>query len=192
MTIGGARTMVSLLGAGDVTVVLSNQSDEDMCSWMPFATVLVAHGYRVALWNYGGADPRDELGAVITALGVYPHRGPGSIVLMGASKGAKTSLVTARSAHPAHLIGVVSLSAEATLAPGIDVASGSAGLTTPTLLITSVDDDYGSAEALPTISRGLTHAQVLRVPGRDHGTALLEDPGVTAAILAFLGALPAA
>ena len=83
----------------------------------------------------------------------------------------------------------MSLSAEATLAPDIDVARGSAGLATPTLLITAVDDDYGSAEALPAISRGLAHAQVLRVPGSDHGTALLDDPGVTPTILAFLHSL---
>src|SRR5262249_15140542 len=152
---------------------LSNQSDEDHCPWMPFATTLVANGYRVALWDYGGEDPRTELFAVTTALAAYPHRGSGAIVLMGASKGAKTSLLTTRAHHPAHLVGVVSLSAESTLAPDIDVASDSAGLTTPTLLITAVDDDYGSADALPAISRGLAHAREVTVPGSDHGTALL-------------------
>jgi pimeloyl-ACP methyl ester carboxylesterase len=190
-TVSGERMSVSLLGDGVVTVVLSNQSDEDRCSWMPFATTLVANGYRVALWDYGGGDPRAELFAVTMALAAYPHRGSGAIVLMGASRGAKTSLLTARADHPAHLVGVVALSAESTLAPDIDVARGSAGLTTPALLITAVDDDYGSAEALPAISRGLPQAQVLRVPGSDHGTALLDDSGVTATILAFLRPLAA-
>ncbi|MGE5156292.1 MAG: alpha/beta fold hydrolase [Betaproteobacteria bacterium] len=190
-TVGGGRISVSLVGGGAVTVVLSNQSDEDRCSWMPFANILVANGYRVALWDYGGGDPRTELSAVTAALAASPHQGSGAIVLMGASKGAKTSLLTARADHPAHLVGVVSLSAESTLAPNIDVAQGSAGLATPTLLITAVDDDYGSAEALPTISRGLSHAQVLRVPGSDHGTALLDDSGVTPTVLAFLHAVSA-
>jgi pimeloyl-ACP methyl ester carboxylesterase len=189
MMINGVKTSVSLIGTGDVTVILSNQSDEDMCAWMPFATTLIDAGYRVALWNYGGDDPRTELFAVTLAVMFYPHRGSGAIVLIGASKGAKTSLLMARANHPAHLIGIVSLSAEATLAPDIDVAKGSAGLTTPTLLITAVDDDYGSAQALPAISHGLAHAQVLRVPGSDHGTDLLDDPGVTTAILAFLRSL---
>ena len=89
MIIDGVRTSVSLIGDGAVTVVLSNQSDEDMCTWMPFTTTLVNQGYRVALWNYGGDDPRTELFAVTTALAVYPHRGLGAIVLMGASKGAE-------------------------------------------------------------------------------------------------------
>jgi pimeloyl-ACP methyl ester carboxylesterase len=179
----GGRVPVSLLGTGRVTVVLSNQSDEDMCAWMPFATVVVSAGYRVALWNYGGDDPRTELAAVISTLAGHP------IVLMGASKGAKTSLLTAKAAHPDDLIGIVGLSAEAILNPGIDVAKGSAGLTTPTLLVTAVDDPYGSADALPEISRGLAHAQVLRVPGSDHGTDLLKHPEVASAVLAFLGQL---
>jgi pimeloyl-ACP methyl ester carboxylesterase len=184
----GSRIPVSFLGTGPVTVVLSNQSDEDMCAWMPFATSLVSNGYRVALWNYRTNDPRADLAAVTATLAADPRPGPGPIVLMGASKGAKTSLLTAK-AHPDGLIGIVSLSAEATLAPGIDVAKESAGLTTPTLLVTAVDDPYGSADALPAIGRGLVHAQVLQVPGSDHGTDLLKNPEVASAVLAFLKSL---
>lgn len=179
----GAQTIpVVILGAGPVVVVLSNQSDEDMCSWLAFARKLVAAHFRVALWDYGGASPPDELAAVTAAV----RHGSDRVILIGASKGAKTSLITARRLDADYLIGVVCLSAEATLNPDIDVAKAAAGLATPTLLITADDDPYGSAEALEPIRRGLAHARVLTVPGAKHGTALLDDATVTDRMLSFL------
>jgi pimeloyl-ACP methyl ester carboxylesterase len=112
-----------------------------------------------------------ELAEVASAVGAD---GVGRVVLLGASKGAKASLVAARQLGPA-VAGVVSLSAEAGLAPDIDVASASAGITVPVLLVTADQDRYGSAEALDGIRRGLANAEVLRVPGAAHGTLLLDD-----------------
>jgi pimeloyl-ACP methyl ester carboxylesterase len=174
---------VDLLGSGTTAVVLSNQSDEDRCAWVPFAKTLVDKGLRVALWDYGDAAPPTELAEVLRAV---QGAGVATIVLLGASKGAKTSLVTARQSGST-VAGVVSLSAEAVLAPGIDVASASAGLTVPVLLVTATADRYGSSEALDGIRRGLAHAQVLTVPGSAHGTALLGDPAVSTEVLTFLG-----
>src|SRR5262249_45597052 len=109
---------------------------------------------------------------------------------LGASKGAKTSLVAARQLGSA-VAGVVSLSAEAELAPSTDVASASAGITVPVLLVTADQDRYGSAEALDGIRRGLANAEVLRVPGAAHGTLLLDDGAVAARVLAFLASMSA-
>jgi pimeloyl-ACP methyl ester carboxylesterase len=174
---------VDLLGTGSTAIVLSNQSDEDRCAWVPFANTLVGKGFTVALWDYGQAEPPAELAAVVRAV-----RGAGVdlVLLVGASKGAKTSLVAARQLEST-VAGVVSLSAEAVLAPGIDVASASAGLAAPVLLVTAAADPYGSAEALDAIRRGLVRAQVLSVPGSAHGTALLADPAVSTEVLSFLG-----
>ena len=38
-----------LIGAGTTTFVLSNESDENLCSWLPFARTLTAHGYSALL-----------------------------------------------------------------------------------------------------------------------------------------------
>jgi pimeloyl-ACP methyl ester carboxylesterase len=181
--VGGEAIPVALLGSGTTTVIASNQSDEDLCSWQGFAQMLVANGFSVALWDYGEAGSTDELAAVVRAV---RSDGATRVVLLGASKGAKTSLVTARRIDVPYVAGIVSLSAEATLSPGIDVADACAGLTIPTLLVTSTGDPYGSAEALDPIRHGIARAQVLRVAGSDHGTALLPDAGVSAVVLDFL------
>jgi pimeloyl-ACP methyl ester carboxylesterase len=174
---------VELLGTGRVTVILSNQSDEDRCSWLPFAGNLVARGFRVALWEYAMYPATDELSAIVPAV----HRdGRGGVILMGASKGAKTSLIVARGRAEPFVKGVVSLSAESVLQPGVDVARATAGLTVATLLVTARDDPYGSADALTSIRHGLTRAQVVRVPGSDHGTALLTNARVSSAVLGFI------
>lgn len=179
---GSETIQVEILGTGAVTVILSNASDQDLCSWFPYAQTLVNKGFRVALWNYGGTSALDELAAIIPAV----HAGSGNVVLMGASKGAKTSLVTAKHLDAPYVLAVVCLSAEATLQPDVDVASTAAGLAVPTLLVTAANDPYGSAEALDPIRRGLADARVLRVPGAEHGTALLNDTAVFDGVLTFL------
>ena len=165
--------------------MLSNQSDQDRCAWVPFARTLVDKGFRVALWDYGDGPPQAELAGVV---GAVRDAGAGRVILLGASKGAKTSLVAARQLGSA-VAGVVSLSAEAELAPSTDVASASAGLTVPVLLVTADADPYGSAEALEGIRRGVADARVVRVAGAVHGTLLLDNAAVSAEILAFLGGL---
>jgi len=177
---------VGIAGAGHKTVILSNESDENLCSWLPFSRRLTALGYRVVLWDYG-SEPAGEL----LALTRWVRRsGLPRIVLMGASEGAKASLVAAaRLGHEVR--GVVSLSAETVLLPDIEVARSVARLRGPLLLVTSAGDPYGSAQAAP---RFLAVApsrdkRLVKVPGADHGTALLSGPAaatVRPAVLAFL------
>src|SRR5262249_43212919 len=99
-----------LSGSGRTTVVLSNERGEDVCAWQELSTTLNGKGFRVARWNYGLGEPADELAAIVAAL----HRdAAGPIVLVGASEGAKASLVAARRLNAPYVAGVVSLSAEA-------------------------------------------------------------------------------
>jgi pimeloyl-ACP methyl ester carboxylesterase len=99
---------IGIAGAGQQAVILSNESDEDLCSWLPLSRRLTALGYRAVLWDYAGGEPAAEL----LALTRWVRRsGVSRIVLMGASEGAKASLVAA--ARLGHAVrGVVSLSAE--------------------------------------------------------------------------------
>jgi hypothetical protein len=92
-------------------VVLSNQSDRNLCGWLPFARVLANLGFQALLYDYGIAgDERDDLAAAVAAL-----RGLGAerVALLGASQGAKASLVAASGIRPP-VAGVASLSAERT------------------------------------------------------------------------------
>ena len=180
---------VGVLGVGARTVVLSEQSDELLCSWLPLARHLTARGFRVAVWDFSGDDPVAELTGVVTALNTA---GDGQVILAGASEGAKASLIAAtRLGRPP--LGVLSLSAEAEL-QGTPVAPAVHRLPCPALLITARDDPYGAAGAARAFAGTAPpgRVQLLRVPGSDHGTALLAGPGsaaVLARIDAFLGQL---
>jgi pimeloyl-ACP methyl ester carboxylesterase len=87
--------------------------------------------------------------------------------------------------------GVVSLSAESILRPGIVVVDSVRRLRCPLLLVTADQDAYGSAEAARQF---LTAApsqakQLVTVPGTDHGTALVTGRSgamTLPAILVFL------
>jgi pimeloyl-ACP methyl ester carboxylesterase len=180
---------VGVLGAGARTVVLSEQSDELLCSWLPLARHLTGRGFRVAVWDFSGADPVAELTSVVTALN---SAGDDQVILAGASEGAKASLIAA-SRLPRSPLGVLSLSAEPEL-QGTPVAPAVHRLPCPALLITARDDPYGAAGAARTFAGTAPpgRVQLLTVPGSDHGTALLAGPGsaaVLARIDAFLGQL---
>lgn len=183
---------IGIAGTGHRTVILSNESDENLCSWLPFSSRLTAAGYRVVLWDYGGSEPAAELRALTRWV---RRSGTARIVLMGASEGAKASLVAAaRLGHEVR--GVVSLSAETVLLPGIEVAHSVARLRCPLLLVTSAGDPYGSARAAREFLAAAPgrDKRLVQVPGADHGTALLSPPAaatVRPAVLAFLrDALP--
>ncbi|SEL98601.1 alpha/beta hydrolase [Streptacidiphilus jiangxiensis] len=182
---------VAVLGTGPRTVVLSNQSDRFLCAWLPLVRRLTGEGYRVVLWDYAGEPPVDELRAVVAAV---RGGGAGPVVLMGASKGAKTSIVAAAGLRPA-VAGVVSLSAEQTLAPDVVVAPYVPELPCPLLLLTAVNDGYGSAAAAETFRAEARPGTVrlVSVPGDAHGVDLLAGPTAKAsltAVDAFLARVP--
>jgi len=187
LAVAGLTAVV--LGTGGRGVVLSNQSDEDLCAWLPFARRLVARGYRVALWNNAG-NPAAQLSPLVSGLRTA---GAQSVVLVGASQGAKASLIAATAITPA-VDGVVALSPEAALR-GDPVAPHVARLAVPLLLVTAADDPYGSADACREFDRiaPVTDKRLLVLPGNAHGTALLtgsDQERVDAAVTDFLSSHP--
>jgi pimeloyl-ACP methyl ester carboxylesterase len=177
-----------LIGTGTTTFVLSNESDENLCSWLPFARTLRAHGYSALLYDYldPGMLPADARAGAHAALA----HGADSIVLMGASVGARASIKAAAS-RPRHVVAVISLSAERTVrSDPIDLLVAAHGVSTPTLLISARDDPFVTG-ATPLLLHALAsrRKRALIVAGVDHGTTLLGDNSaqrVKAAILAFV------
>lgn len=183
-TIRKRQLPVAELGHGSHLVVLSEQSDQDLCSWLPLARELVANGFAVAMYDYTG-DPVADLEAVVR---LERSRGARTVAVMGASEGAKASIVAASTLHP-QPNAVVSLSAEAALQE-YAVAPYAQRVTAPTLLATASNDPYGSDEVDPGFYRSepAKIKQLLVVPGTAHGTALLVNPTVHRAVLSFLTA----
>ena len=184
---GGGTLTFGVIGAGPHVIVLSNQSDENLCSWLPFAARLAASGYRVVLWDYGGSPPPGELTGLAMRLRAS---GATRLVLMGASEGAKVSLIAGACITP-RVRGVVSLSAESILRPATMVVHFVRRLRCPLLLVTADQDPYGSAQAARQfLAAAPSQAKhLLTVPGSDHGTALLAGRSAARtlpAILAFV------
>jgi hypothetical protein len=173
---------VAELGGGAHAVVFSEASDADVCSWLPLARELVSDGFAVAMYDYT-ANPVANLKAVVQ---LERSHGAHTVAVVGASEGAKTSIVAASELRPAPNA-VVSLSAEAAL-QGTEVAPYAARVHAPTLFVTAADDPYGADEAAPGFYRSepATTKRLLVVPGTQHGAALLSNAKVHRAVTSFL------
>lgn len=127
----------AVLGRGATGVVLSNQSDRDLCAWLPFARMLTRAGYRVLLYDEGGLRPWTETAAAARAL---RRLGVRRVELVGASEGAKSSIMAAAGGAPADAL--VSLSAERHFRDGTDVLPAAARLTVPILFVAARNDPW--------------------------------------------------
>jgi dienelactone hydrolase len=173
----------AVLGRGATGVVLANESDLDLCSWLPFAKTLRARGYHVLLFDYGFGAPQKEVAA---AAGELRRLGTKRVVLVGASEGAKASILAAGSAQA-----VVALSPERFL-KGADIEAAAKKVTVPALVAVSQHDPYSAADA-PAVEAALgsQRKRLVTVPGDAHGVALTRGaPAATvaAAVLSFLAA----
>lgn len=165
-------------------MILSNQSNERLCSWLPFSKKLVQHGYQAVLYDYT-SGPTNDLAALVRY--VRSH-GSTSVALVGASEGAKGSILAASTLDPPP-DALVPLSAETDL-HGVPVAPSAGRLSCPTLFVTADHDPYGSTKATKSFysKAPVKDKKLLVVPGSDHGTHLFDDRGVTAKVIAFLDA----
>ncbi len=179
----------AVIGAGRDGVVLANQSDRDLCSWLPLARALTHAGFRVLLFDYSGAEPQADVAAAARE----PRReGARSVALIGASKGARAVLVAA-SLRAAGAAAVVSLSAESTGRTGPPrIAPFVRRLRVPVLFVAARHDpwtaDGADTRELYSAAR-LAERRLVELPGDAHGVDLLAGPRgkrVRDVIVAFL------
>ena len=188
---GGLALTGVLFGTAPTTFVLSNESDENLCSWLPFVRPLERHGYSVLLYDY--LDPTNYPAEAIAAARAALRAGSRQIVFMGASIGARAS-VEAAALHPAAVAAVITLSAERmTGNDATDLLTVAPHVHAPALLVSARDDPYVSGGITGALLRALhsPRKRALVLPGADHGTSLLTDsygPRVQSAIFAFVGA----
>lgn len=174
----GVHVTAVVSGTGP-TVVFANDSGNYLCEWLPLATVLAAHHYRLAVFDYStSALPERRL--LAETLGVARAASNGApFALVGASIGARL-VVEAAAAHPAGLAAMVSLSPAGVglEEPGHpDIASQARKVTVPTLLVTAVDDpELGGANqqrVLRDAIRG-SRNEYVQIPGSLHGVDVID------------------
>jgi pimeloyl-ACP methyl ester carboxylesterase len=176
----------AVLGNGRVGVVLSNQSQQNLCSWLPFANKLVQRGFSVLLYDYGYGTYRSE---VRGAVQVLRRRGARRIALVGSSQGAKVALHAA-AFKPVRPAAVVSISAERYLG-STDIRKDVARVRVPTLFVSSRGDPFGATKAARAFysASPAKVKRLLLLPGTAHGFELFggeNGESVVASILDFL------
>lgn len=162
---------ILVLGRGSGGVVLSPQSDGDICQWIGYAREL-ASLYRVALFDWD--VPRREIPRL--AVEELRKEGVRRVVLAGASLGGAYALAYAHRIRPP-LAGVISFSGETTLRGGFDARPGIRAWHGPLLLLGGARDgffDRADAREVARLHPG--PETVLMVPGNPHGVDLLTSP----------------
>jgi hypothetical protein len=179
----------AVVGQGRAGVVLANQSDRDLCSWLRFARALTRAGFRVLLFDYSGADPQADVAAAAKEL---HRRGVRSVALLGASKGARAALV-AGSMPGVDASAVISLSAESTGRTGPPrIAPFVRRLRVPILFLAARHDPWtGDGRDTHELYRAARSSvkRLVELPGHAHGVDLLEGARgkrVSALVIAFL------
>jgi pimeloyl-ACP methyl ester carboxylesterase len=179
-TIGG--TDAGIVGSGTTAIVLLNESDQNLCSWLPFAKTLAGAGYEALVFDaYAGV----QVDVALQAARYLRAHGAKRVVLMGASVGARASLAAAARGH---VDAAIALSAEQVTQNGPPDLNGILPhLRVPTLMVYTREDGYvGGMDIARDLYRHVAakDKHLLVLPGDAHGTATL--PKAQPAILAFL------
>ena len=181
-----------VLGGGSGGVIFSNQTDTDLCDWLPLARETAGEDRRALIYDYSyKPDAAKEVAAAAVEL---EGLGVDRVVLVGASKGAVGSLVAATTIESPSVAGVASLSSVGDF-EGLDPREDAGGLDMPLLLMASRDDGDAAEVAREVAKRAPTdEAKVEVFGGYDHGTDLLggkHGPGARELLARFVdGNLP--
>lgn len=179
----GAEVSGYEAGTGTTGLVLSHQSDNNVCSWITRADELARSGYRVLAVDSDGSEVAEIQGAVRRLRG----EGVRKVMLMGASKGGTASLVAAASVRPP-VAAVVFLSGPGVY-NGMDATAAVPHLSVPVLLVAAQGDDRFASDAreLDKLARRSTDEKLEIVPGTAHGNQIVEaQPSVWDEVKAFL------
>jgi pimeloyl-ACP methyl ester carboxylesterase len=179
-------------GSGTTFVVLAHMRPADMTSWFDFARLLADEGYTAIAFNFRGYGESegdegefnvaaDVRGAVAAALAANAD----DVFIIGASMGGMGAIAAAAGDQ---ITGTVALSAPAEFEEL--KTSKLAPLVKSPLLLIAADEDGEAANDALAIASDKPDAEILVLPGAQHGTNLFAEHGVeiTERILEFLEA----
>jgi pimeloyl-ACP methyl ester carboxylesterase len=180
----GTKLVGHRFGKGTTAVILTHQSEGDLCDWLPYAKRLAGKGYfafPIDFRGYGFSDTPpsgayryvQDIAAAAKALRAL---GKQKIFVVGASMGGLAAVVAGANVTPP-LAGVVSVSSPARFR-GMDGVKAGPRLGVPMLyLAATADDNAGfdfSADAQALHRAAASKDKRLELlPGAAHGIALV-------------------
>jgi pimeloyl-ACP methyl ester carboxylesterase len=190
----GTKLVGHRFGKGTTAVILTHQSEGDLCDWLPYAKRLASKGYfafPIDFRGYGFSDtppagPYRYTQDIAAATKALRKLGKKKVFVVGASMGALAAVVAGANVSPP-LAGVVSVSAPARFR-GMDGVKAGPRLRVPTLFLAATDDDNAgydfSADAQALHRAAATNDKRLELlPGSLHGIALVGGSGRARALI---------
>ena len=180
----GTKLVGHRFGKGTTAVILTHQSEGDLCDWLPYAKRLAARGYFVFPIDFRGYGFSD-----VPTAGTYRYTqdiaaatkelrklGKRKIFVVGASMGGIAAVVAGANVSPP-LAGIVSVSAPARYR-GMDGVKAGPRLRVPVLYLAATADDNGgydfSKDAQAMFAKTATKDKRLELlPGAAHGIGLI-------------------
>jgi pimeloyl-ACP methyl ester carboxylesterase len=180
----GTKLVGHRFGKGTTAVILTHQSEGDLCDWLPYAKRLASKGYfafPIDFRGYGFSDtppagPYRYAQDIAAATKALRKLGKKKVFVVGASMGALAAVVAGANVSPP-LAGVVSVSAP-TRFRGMDGVKAGPRLRVPTLFLAATEDDNAGydfsadAQALHRTA-ATTDKRLELLPGSLHGIALV-------------------
>ena len=180
----GTKLVGHRFGKGTTAVILTHQSEGDLCDWLPYAKRLAARGYFVFPIDFRGygfsevptAGPYRYAQDIAAAEKALRKLGKRKIFVVGASMGGIAAVVAGANVSPP-LAGVVSISSPARFR-GMDGVKAGARLRVPVLYLAATADDNGGydfsedAKALHRAAASKDKRLEL-LPGSAHGIGLV-------------------
>jgi pimeloyl-ACP methyl ester carboxylesterase len=164
-----------------VAVVLLHMFPADQTSWHEFAEAVSDEGFPALTFDfrgYGESDGPREIELIDRdvegAIDFLVDRGEERIILIGASMGGTAALIVG--IRRPETRGIAALSAPP-MFMGLDSTEAIRSLTVPSLFMAAENDGsaaFSAEEFADTATKAGSDSFLLVVPGRDHGTRLLE------------------
>jgi dienelactone hydrolase len=174
-----------VVGSGPRGVVLAHASDEDLCSWLPYARQLASSGHRVLAFDSAPGVRVDlEVAAAVEAM---RRTGSEHVIAAGASIGATGALIGSASL-PSQPAAVVSLSAPASYGP-LRALRAARRLHAPVFVAASAEDHPFAEDAAELYAASPSSDRRMEIlPGSAHGERMLQDAAFRARVTAFIAA----
>jgi alpha-beta hydrolase superfamily lysophospholipase len=194
----GTRLVGHRFGKGRTAVILTHQSEGDLCDWLPYAKRLAARGYVVFPIDFRGygfsshsvAGPGRFPQDIAAATKALRKLGVRKVFVVGASMGGIAALVAATQISPP-LDGVVSVSSPRLYGNMNGIATAKR-LQVPVLYLAATADDnagYDFSEDAQALHRRAASKEkrLVLLPGPLHGIELVgRSPQARAALERFL------